>query len=95
MKMLSAEKVFRRSKDIEWCTLEGVAVLIDERENELVRFNGVGSAVWQALDGAQSVEAVTGKLLAGFDVPEKKLKKEVSQFLKSLLKMELIETVPF
>ena len=57
--MRQLESVPVRAGEVRWRSLEGTVVLIDQDEGELVRFNEIGSRIWEAIDGQRSSGTVS------------------------------------
>ena len=71
--------------------MEGEVVLIDRDEGELVRFNEIGSEVWQAIDGRRTVEEIIDHVCDTFEVKRRRAHKDVIRFLTQLQRQELLE----
>jgi coenzyme PQQ synthesis protein D (PqqD) len=87
------DRRFVKQNEIPWRVVEGEAVLIDERERELIRLNVVGTAIWTAIDGRRSVREIIASVRDMFEVSEKRAARDVRRFMKRLLRYELLEEI--
>jgi len=55
--------------------------------------NRTGRAIWQGLDGSKSLKDTAAELAARFDVVPEAMEKDMLEFVKKLLKMNLIVEV--
>lgn len=85
------ERRLVKQAEIPWSVVEGEAVLIDHREGELIRLGPVGTAIWTALDGRQTVREVIAQIRESFDVSERRAARDVRRFVKQLLRAELVD----
>jgi hypothetical protein len=81
---------YERHPQVKWRVIEGLVVLIDANEGQLMHLNDVGSHIWQGLDGKKSVDQVISELDNAFDASSHRLRKDTLKFLKRLSLMELI-----
>jgi hypothetical protein len=91
--LLALETRLSKNGKIPWRLIEGQALLLDSEEGELIRLNEVGSEIWQAIDGRQTIADITQHIAAGFDVSERRAQKDVQRFVRLLLRQELVEEV--
>jgi hypothetical protein len=89
--MRRLESVPCRAGGIRWRVVEGEVVLIDPDEGELVRFNEIGSHIWQAIDGQSTVAQIVDHICDTFDVGRRRAQKDVTRFLRNLQRQELIQ----
>jgi coenzyme PQQ synthesis protein D (PqqD) len=87
------DRRFVKQNEIPWRVVEGEAVLIDERERELIRLNVVGTAIWTAIDGRRTVREIIASVRDMFEVSEKRAARDVRRFMKRLLRYELLEEI--
>ena len=85
------ERRLVKQTEIPWSVIEGEAVLIDQREGELIRLGPVGTAIWTALDGHRTVGEVIAQIRETFDVSERQAARDVRKFIKQLLRSELVD----
>ena len=85
------ERRLVKQVEIPWTVVEGEAVLIDDREGELIRLGPVGTAIWTALDGRRTVRAVIAQIRETFDVSERRAARDVRRFMRRLLRSELVD----
>ena len=89
--MRRLESVPFRTEEVRWRLVEGEVVLIDTDEGELVRFNEIGSQIWQAIDGRSTVAQIVDHICESFDVGRRRARKDVTRFLRQLQRQELIQ----
>jgi len=63
-------------------------------DNEPYILNRTGRAIWQGLDGSKSLKDTAAELAVRFDVPVKTMEQDMLEFVKKLLKMNLIVEAP-
>ena len=84
---------YERASHVKWRVIEGLVVLIDANEGQLMHLNDVGSCIWQGLDGKQSVDQLLRELDNAYEAPADLLRKDTLKFLRRLSLMELIRKV--
>ena len=87
---MKLETRYKPSPFLSWRELDGQTVAVDPQEGKAYHFNGVGAAIWQFIDGHQSVAKIIECLAAQYESPEKKIQKDVISFLKELSQNDLI-----
>jgi hypothetical protein len=73
--------------------LEGEAVLLATESGRYFGLNEVGTRMWSLLQLHGEAEAVCRALLAEYDVPEERLREDVTRFVDNLVIRGLIENV--
>ena len=73
--------------------LDGEAVLLATESGRYFGLNEVGTRMWSLLRLHGEVEAVCRALLAEYDVPETRLREDVTRFVDTLAIRGLIENV--
>jgi hypothetical protein len=68
-----------------------MGVLIDPYRRVLVKLNPVAQEIWLLLDGSRTCAGIREGLKAVFDADDKELEKDVDDFLKDLIRREMIE----
>ena len=71
---------------------EGVLVNLNTEQYHGV--NAVGARMWNALGGADSIQAAYDALVQEYDVEPARLRKDLEEFVGQLLAQQLIETHP-
>ena len=90
-KSLEPASSFRRQPSLKWEIIEGRVALLDELEGELIRFNELGSRIWQELDGKRTLDQIILLLSTEFDVAMERLRRDAIRFVERLKQMEFIE----
>jgi len=88
--MLTDGTRLSKNEVIPWRIIEGQAILIDLEEGEVVRLNPVGAEIWSAIDGTRTVEDIVNRIGYTFEVSQRKAKRDVHRFIKSLLRHKLV-----
>lgn len=88
--MASLDKRFARDERISWRVIENEAVLVDPDEGELLRFNPIGTEIWQDLDGTRTVDDIIDHIHQIFEVNRKRAQRDVLRFLNKLVRRELV-----
>ncbi len=60
--------ILHRVEGIAWRMIEGEAVLVDVRRDEVMHLNPVASFLWSNLDGRASLEEIARAMTAEYDV---------------------------
>jgi hypothetical protein len=76
--------------DVVFQTVGDEAVLLNMKTS--LYLNAMGTQMWIALTGAESIQAAYESLLAEFDVSAEELRKDLEQFLAKLNEFGLINT---
>ena len=86
---------FRRNQVVLYDVADGRAVLIDGQGSELIELNPVATAVWEALDGQRSVDAIAAELANRFPGAEPGVvRADVATFISELRGLGLVEEAP-
>jgi len=85
--------VFRRNTHRPWQTLDGSTLIIAPRDQESHELTGVGSFIWEKLDGCTPVEEIAQNIQEEWDCEGQTVESDTVEFFKSLLHKKLIEEV--
>src|SRR5712691_1086844 len=88
---MQLDKRLARSERFAWRVIEDEAVLVDRDEEEVLRLNLIATEIWQALDGSRSIAEIIDQIHQRFDVDRKTAENDVLQFVKELVKREMVE----
>lgn len=80
------ENIIAKQIGGQWC-------LIDQYRRELISLNEVAQAIWELLDGLNTLQQIINNLGETFDVDAKALERDVIDFVEDLLRQELIRLV--
>lgn len=84
----------RQVDGVLYDVVDGRAILIGPAGAHVIELNGVGSVVWDAIDGRREVDdlvaAVRVKLTRPDAVPAERLRADVESFLGELVRLELV-----
>jgi len=74
-----------RSKEIAARVLDGEMMIMSARDSRLFNLNEVGTLIWQAADGATTLEEiVTGKICVEFEVEPQQALQDAEAFVREL-----------
>ena len=81
----------QRASEVSYEVLDGRAVILDEKGEELITLNPVGTLVWEAIDGRRDTAAIVDHLLPQVDgVGPDELRSDVEEFLGELREQGLV-----
>jgi len=75
---------------VQWKLVEGRAVLLDIDRALVLQLDSVGTKIWLLIDGTRTGNDISEHLVEYFDVERKMAEKDVSVFLKQLLRNNAI-----
>lgn len=82
---------YRIRDEILWKIADGEAVIVDPETENYAYLNSTGTEIWKMLDKSYSLENIENELLEKYDVPESRLKEDITGIINSLLEQGLIE----
>ena len=82
---------YRRRSDVRFRVMDGEAVVLRQKEAEVLVLNEVGTRILQLADEGGTEEQILAILLAEFDVERDELGRDVSEFLAEMLDSEILE----
>ena len=74
-----------RSKNVAWKVLDGESVVLNLDSGVYFTLNMTGTAVWERIDGATSLEEIGGGLCEQFDVTLEQAKRDLIELTQTLL----------
>ncbi len=86
-----ADKFIVREEGLAWRVLEGLAIVINPRDNMLYPLNAVGSRLWELADGSQTLGEITAALLDEFEVERQVLETDLQEFAGQMAEKRLIK----
>lgn len=93
---VSGEKVYLPSEDIVARDVQGEFIIIPitsgigESEDELWTLNQTGKALWDKLDGKQSLKDIAERLCLEFEASGAEIEKDLLGLLEELLKRKMV-----
>lgn len=92
---MNDKKVLKKSDDVVTREIEGKVILMplykSSRDlNYIYTMNETASRAWALMDGKASLGHIKARLLKSFDVGEKRIEKELSEFIKDLKSIKAI-----
>ncbi len=88
--MVELSRVYMKDPQILRKELEDGPVLIDPYRRVMIPLNHTAVDIWDLLDGEKAVGAITEEIMDRFEVDGKTAEKDVTGFLKELIKREMI-----
>ncbi|MBL7196804.1 MAG: PqqD family protein [Candidatus Omnitrophica bacterium] len=92
---LLLDKVPKRRKNLAWRKIDKEVALISLEKNQkpekLNIFNKTAAYIWELIDGKNSIRQIIQKITNSYQIVPEKAKKEATEFIKSLVKRNLIK----
>lgn len=82
--------VFTKTKETAFRIIESEAVILTLEDGFLHTLNGVGTFIWEHLDGGNTVEDIIKNLCEEYEVRPAVAKGDVRRFTQDLLRRKLI-----
>jgi hypothetical protein len=94
--MLEGDAVYTRHADVLLRVVAGENILVPIRGNlaslqAIFMVNRVGAFVWEALDGARTLDEILAGLLDRFEVSEGEARADLTEFLGKLVESGLVD----
>jgi|SRR5438093_10847649 len=89
--MHSLDSRLTKNAHIPWRLIDGEAILLDREEGEVIRLNPVAAEIWATIDGTRTVAEIVAHICSTFEVSERRARKDAEQFIKILLRHDLIQ----
>jgi len=93
MPPLTPASVLRRVEGIAWRVIEGEAVLVNVRSDEVVHLNPTASFLWSRLDGETDLRTIAREMTSRYQVDEETALADLVEFADRLLGQGLVEAV--
>jgi len=74
---------YKRNPDVSWRTIEGQAVLIHNRNSEVIVVNEVGTLIWERFD--EGLESILRNIQETFEVSSIEAEEDARGFLETLI----------
>ena len=81
----------RVSPDVLISNMDGESVLLNLQSETYFGLDEVGTRMWDALNGAESIQAAFDVLAAEYDVEPDQLRRDLEDLLKRLAEQGLLE----
>lgn len=75
-----------RNPDLISSEIDGEVVMMSIEDGSYFAIGGVGGRVWELLNSPVSIEEIVTKLTTEFDIDEQSCRRDVVNFIQSLLK---------
>ncbi len=83
----------RRVEGIAWRIIEGEAVLVNVRKDEVLHLNPTASFLWRGLDGGNTLAGIAAEMTGEFEVTEEEALADILEFAGLLLQQGAAELV--
>ncbi len=84
------ESVVRRNDEVPWKVLDDTVVVLDLNSGDFFELDDVGCRIWQALDGAKTLEQHAQSLVAEYGIDVDTARSDVIGFVAELDTMGLL-----
>jgi hypothetical protein len=84
---------FKLSPDIRYRVIDDEAVVVRQREGDVLVINQVGARVLQLIDEGLTPDDVSDRVASEFEAPEAVIREDVARFFSELEKLEVLEEV--
>jgi len=91
--VIAPSSVLRSRADVRYRVVDGQAVLIRQRDAEVVVLNGVGARLLNLLQAGASVQGVLDAMATEFEVGRAELEHDVLAFVRELVETGVLEEV--
>lgn len=91
--MIAPSSVLRARSDVRYRVVDQKAIVIRQREGEVVVLNQVGARVLDLLQAGRPVQGVLDAMAAEFEVGRAELERDVLAFLGDLVDGGILEEV--
>jgi hypothetical protein len=81
------------SPDVVFRTVADEAVLLNLKSETYLGLDPVGTRMWTALTGSESIETAYQALLGEYDVDGEQLRRDLQEFVDKLLQHQLVELI--
>lgn len=83
----------RRVEGIAWREIDGEAVLVNVRRDEVMHLNAVAAFLWSCLDGEKTLGEVAREITGEFEVDAETAEEDAVTFASELLERGAVEIV--
>ncbi len=94
MKTYDPDAIPVKAEQIPSQEVEGEIFAITPDDGVLHNFNEVGSLIWNLIDGRRPLAEIEESIAKEYEIDGESVRRDLSQFVKTLIKRGLIEFVP-
>ena len=76
--------------DTIWTVLDDGAVIVTPRAGNVRVLNRVGTAIWELIDGENSLRDIETRLIRDYDVPVEQARRDLQLFVEELERRDMI-----
>lgn len=84
------EYIFPNNDKIAYRVIDGEAVIINLKNNELNILNPVATFIWEQLDGHTLINEIVKRLVEEFEVDYKTAKRDCMDFISKVIDKEIV-----
>lgn len=85
---------FRIAPDVRYRIIDDEAVVVRQREGDILVFNQVAARVVQLVGEGFDVQQIGDRLVSEFDAPEATIRQDAESFFGELENLRVIEALP-
>ena len=85
---------FRIAPDVRYRVIDDEAVVVRQREGDVLVFNQVAARVIQLVGEGLSLQQIGDRAVDEFDAPEARIREDVETFLAELESLNVVERLP-
>lgn len=95
---MEGSKIYNKSKNIVTREIEGEVILVPvvseaTEMDSIYVLNETSSFIWNLLDGKNSLDDILNRMLDTYDVTPERAKKDIKDFINTLLNFGALEEV--
>lgn len=87
------DRRYEPARDVLYRELDDEAILLHLESGEYYGLDGTGPHLWRLLAARRSVDEVVAVLLAEYDVPEDRLRRDLDELIGELVSRDLLRPV--
>jgi hypothetical protein len=91
---INGDQTYVRTQDVAWSAVDGEAVLLDLGSGYYFSLNGVGTAIWEKLDGEHTLASIHEAICSRFDVDAEVAWEDISTLVQRLCSQKLAVLAP-
>jgi hypothetical protein len=87
---MAVGRPLQRREGTSFKIIDGEALVVLPHTGEYKILNGVGSLVWQLLDGSRDLESIISRVCEEFSIPADQARNDVEDFLRVLEQNQML-----
>ena len=81
----------KRCSSLVWREVDGEIAIISSDNKHLHTLNGVGSRIWELLDGDNDLAAIAAVIISEYGEREAVVKSDLSEYIENLRELKLLK----